>query len=679
LNLRGGLGGPPVDDLTGDSGEFPMATIVTVHGTFAHASGTYVPATQGGGQSAGAATADLSWWQPESTFARDVQTLVQGTGGTSGVAGAHDQTAAAVTAPVTIEPFIWSGENSEVARRVAGAKLLDRMMQLEARNEPYVVVGHSHGGSVIAAALMNSLARRVQLPNMKRWVTIGTPFVSLRPMYWLVDRLNLIQKVVLVASMMLLFMFLADLAGQMLEGGTARAVPFGVVGDMSGKSVHGPWRLALAALMMSLPAIFFSSIFRWVDSRRLFFYRQRTMEAAQQSFGPRWLSLVHKDDEAVQGIRSLPQASFQLFDPAFAVQRLTMLAVFALPVAYLLVLKSPPVMTGIANFLKNSVYQVDQKRAKTYDEERMKIRIRAFGPAAKGPGSNTSPIAGPIASPEMALGRKQRDDLKIRYPDWRALERYLRFEDDFFEKDGKPCPGGTLCGFGQNFSTNSRLLFHIVTDDLTSAIFNDDTKLGDWAVAARAAVPLLIVPTVFVLLALLAMYLINQLARAISALSARLLNRVTLAEVKRVIYGNDTNGEMAIGGGPRPAWMTTAPAFLPAEISGRMTELANQTTAASLAKFRNALSTLALAEGRTKDSSLVSDYLTWKELIHTAYFELPEFRRLFAHAVAEAEGFKPTAAFAGDPSYVKAADWLQALRLDTAAVTAVAAKPSPQQ
>jgi hypothetical protein len=660
----GGLGGPMVFDLSSFSGEFPMATIVTVHGTFAHASGVAAAdSAQAGTTHAG----ERAWWQADSAFARDVQTMLHHDGKQSDgqTAPKTDGGAAATSTPVTFEPFIWSGENSEVARRVAGAKLLDRMLQLEARNEPYCVVGHSHGGSVISAALMNSLARRVQLPNMKRWVTIGTPFVSLRPMYWLVERLNLMQKVVLVASMMLLLMFLADLVGQMLDGGTARALPFGVVGDMSGKTVHGPWRLALAALMMSLPAIFFSGIFRWADSRRLFFYRRQTMDAAQQSFGPRWLSLVHKDDEAVQGIRNLPKASFQLFDPAFAVPRL---AVFALPVAYLLVLKSPPVMTSIANFLKNGVYQVDPKRAKTYDEERMKVRIRAFGPTTKGPGP---------AAPEMAQARKSRDDLKVKYPDWRALERYLRFEDEFFEKDGKPCPGNVLCGGGQSFSTNSRLLFHIVTDDLTSAIFNDDTKLGNWAVAVRAAVPLLVVPTVFVLLALLAMYLINQLARAVSALSARLLNRVTLAEVKRVIYGNDTNGEMAIGGGPRPAWMNAAPAFLPPDVSNRITDLANQTTAASLAKFRNALSTIALAEGKNKDSSLVSDYLTWKELIHTAYFELPEFRQLVARAMAEAEGFRPSAGFAGDPSYVKAADWLAALRLDTAAVTAIAGPVPP--
>jgi hypothetical protein len=622
-----------------------MATILTVHGTFAHAGA----ASGNAGQPVG----EQPWWQPNSEFARDAHALLEGDSGNG------------TRTPVKIEPFVWSGENSEVGRRVAGAKLLDRMLQLEASGEPYCVVGHSHGGSVIAAALMNSLARRVQLPHMKRWITIGTPFVTMKPMYWLVERLNLMQKVVLVASLMLLFMFIATVIGHGLNLTAAAGVlPFSGANTSNG---YGPWRLALAALAMSIPAILMSTIFRWLDSRKLFFYRRRTIDAAQRDFGPRWLSLVHKDDEAVQGLRSLPRASFKLFDPAFAVQRLTMVAIFAMPVAYFLVLKSPPLMVGIATFLKNGAYQIDPKRSSAYDDERMKVRLRAFGPTTRGPSPNTAGELGQV--------RRLREDLKLRYPDYLAIERSLRFQNEFFMKDGKPCPGGTLCGNGQDFSVNSRLLYHLVTDDLTSAVVNDDTKLGNWAVVVRAFAPMIIVPLVSVLLSLLVMYVINQLARAVSALAARLLNRVTLAEIKRAIYGNDTNGELATGGGPRPAWMNTAPAFLPPDVSNGITDVANQATAASLAKFRNALSTIAMTDGTTSDSNLVSNYLTWKELIHTAYFDLPEFRRLFARAIAEADGFKPSAAFSADPGYVKAADWLEALRLDTAAVPAANTTP----
>jgi hypothetical protein len=612
-----------------------VATIVTVHGTFAHVgsdAGAAAPA-------ANAAASELWWWQPGSVFARDLQALVETAGGGPSV-------------PVTIQPFVWSGDNSEVGRRVAGGKLLDQLLLLEQRGEPYCVVGHSHGGSVITAALLNSLARGVQLPNMQRWVTIGTPFVAMRPMAWLVDRLNLTQKVILVASLMLLFMFLANLIGSLFGGPAALAMRDGAGATVMG---YGPWRLALGALMMSIPAFIISGIYRLSDRRRLFFYRKPTIAAARAAFGPRWVSLVHKDDEAVQGLRSLPKASFQLFDKAFAVQRLTMLAVIAMPLAYILVLKSPPAMTGIANVLRQTLYNTDPVRAKAFKAKRDGIRNRI---------ARSSPFGKPTLpenSGERTQTRQMRDDLKKDYPDYNAIERTLRFNRDFMEQNGAPCANNQLCGGGRDFAINSNLLFHLITDDLTASIFNDDTTLGNWGVAIRVMIPLVLVPVVFVALSLLAMYLINLLAIAVSALAARLLNRVTLAEIKRAIYGNDTIGEVAIGGGPRPAWMATAPPYLPPEVGGRITEYANTATSASLAKFRNALSAIAMSDGQG-DTSLVSNYLTWKELIHTAYFELPEFKHLLARALSEADGFRASATFAADPNYANTAGWLAALR-----------------
>jgi hypothetical protein len=627
-----------------------MATIITVHGTFSHAGGE--PQTE-----AASRAEDIWWWQPESSFARDIQSMVQG----EGTAGAP--------VPVKIEPFVWSGENSEVGRRVAGSKLLDWMVELETRNEPYCVVGHSHGGSVIAAALIDSLARKVELRNMKRWVTIGTPFVSMRPKFWLVDRLNLMQKVVLVASMMLLLMFLMALAGQIL-GDTSTSSwmwQFGAT-DPRG-SGNGPWRLALAALIMSVPTLLFSVLFRVSDHKRLSVYRQPTIDAARSAFGPKWLSLVHKDDEAVQGLRSLPRASVQLFDKSFAVQRLTILAVFAMPLAYLLVLKSPTLMVGVANFLKNDFYQVDPARAQAFEVDRSKIRLRA----------STARTAAKDQSAEWAEIRHLRDSLRDKYQDYSAIERHLRFNREFFQQNRQPCPGNVLCGYGQNFAINSRLLFHLVTDDLTSAVVNDDIRYGSWGGALRATIPMVVVPALFISLALIAMYIIGLLAHAISAVLAYLLNRVTLDEIKRTIYGNDTNGEIAIGGGPRPPWIPTAPQFLPAEVANPITDFANQTTAASLAKFRNALSTIALAEGQPRDSNLVSNYLTWKELIHTAYFELPQFRRLLARSISEVDGFRASATFAADPGYLMATDWLTRLHSEAPAQQIGSAAPPSGQ
>src|SRR5690606_3728803 len=99
-----------------------MATIVTVHGTFSS------------GPREG-----QSWWQRGSAFAARLPDLIEGADG-----------------KLSIEPFIWNGLNSETERRHAGARLAARLVELEATSEPYAVIGHSHGGSVLGAALLNA-------------------------------------------------------------------------------------------------------------------------------------------------------------------------------------------------------------------------------------------------------------------------------------------------------------------------------------------------------------------------------------------------------------------------------------------------------------------------------------------------------------------------------------------
>ena len=612
-----------------------MATLVTVHGTY-------------GNVTAGDATqptpaADLQWWQPGSAFAADIQNLVEGRGGDS--AGT----------PLAIMPFAWSGNNSEIERRAAGSQLLEQLDQLEARGEPYCVAGHSHGGSVIAAALVEAAGRGKPLDGLKGWITIGSPFVTLRRMPFLIARLGLTQRVMLVASMMLLFMFLFFVAGQVFG---AKA-PAAADTNTSAAAWFGGWRNVLAAVMMSVPTIIFTVAYEFIDHSRLFFYRKSTTERAERAFGAKWVSLCHANDEAVQGLRSLPRARIELFDPAFAAQRLALAAVFVLPIAYLIVISSPTIMVGIANFLKTRVYQVEKYTAVEQQFDALRKGYRQEADVARKQAAG-APVS--RSTPEWTDIRRQREALKARFPDYVAIERALRFKREFLVEGGKPCARGELCGEGRSFAFNSRLLYHIVTDDLTSSLINDGTKFGIWSEAIRAAVPMLLVPATFILIALAMMLVIGAIARAASALLARILNRLTLAEIKREIFGNDTTGEIAVGAEPRPAWLPAGVPFLPDDLANPITDYANRATAASLAKFRNALSTLALTDGRPRDAGIVSSYLTWKELIHTTYFELPQFRKTFAKALAEADGFQPTRAFASDPDFPRAAEWLAGLR-----------------
>lgn len=616
-----------------------MATIVTIHGTYAHGSGEPTPSDA------------ESWWRPGSGFAREIANKLEGVG-----PGETRQ-------PVAVEAFEWSGENSEVARRRAAEALLTRLGSLDAKGETYAIVAHSHGGSVVANALLAAAARQRPLAGLQRWITVGTPFVEMRRQRLLFERLSLIEKVVLVASLMLLVMFATFLVAQLLAG-------------VERIQVLLEQRTLLTALLMSVPAIIITAILTFIDRRRVFFYRRSTIERARSQFGPRWTALWHGSDEAIQGLRSVGQAKVELFSSGFATARLTLVAVIALPLAYLIAVSSPSAMLSLADFLKNSVYEVDKLTARAEAYARDRGRVRDMAVAMR---EQSQRQADGQQQAGWSRVREQRRQLTEKYPDYRQLARALRFKCEFLMEpvrpgagDGRdwgcnperrrPCADGRLCGGGRDRVINSELMLHIAMDNVTSSVINDDTRFGNWTTLVHAILPMLIVPVVSILVALLLTLIVRALAGLVSALLARVLNRVTVSEAKQAIYGNDTEGETAFGAGPRPPWIEAGAPALPADVSARITERANAATEASLAKFRNALSEIALAEGPPHQASIVSNYFTWKELVHTSYFDEPAVRAMIARDLAESGRFAASEAFTADPLHAQAGAWLASIR-----------------
>jgi hypothetical protein len=622
---------------TSQRGTLPMATIIAIHGTFAHVN--EAPGADG------RVREEHLWWHPGSTFEKKMA---------ASLVAANPQ---GVAEPVKVERFIWNGYNSETDRRAAAARLLDRMMELEGKNEIYVAVGHSHGGSVVSTALLMAASRRLPLTGLRQWITVGTPFIEMRRMPRLIDRLNLIQRVILVASMMLLMMFLFFVAGQLLDNTPGIALPGdGAGADTSRQAIAK--RTLLAALLTSLPALAVTILFRLIDRQTLFFYRKKTIERARSAFGPRWQSFCHPADEAVQGLHAVSKTKIQLFDPGFAAQRLTLIAVFVMPIAYLVLLGTPSFMVGLANLFKTQVYQVEKYAdvEKAFDVERQEVR---------GAARAAIPVNTPADVQTVGVGwddvRKLREELKRKYPNYTAIERALRFKHTFFQVNGKSCDGDLLCGRGRDFAVNSRLLYHVATDDVISAVINDDTRFGIYGNYVRASLPMVLVPVISVLLALLAMVIIGWIARLLSRLLAAILNRTTLSEIKRELYGNDTGTEIALGVEPRPAWMDVGRPYLPPGLADRLTAYANAAAFASLAKFRNALSMVAMSTGHPPSGGVVSDYLSWRELIHSAYLDYAEFQALVACSIAKLDGFAATPVLHADPHYANANTWLAAL------------------
>ena len=276
-----------------------MATIIAVHGTFA----------------TGEETGD-KWWQKNSECEKALREFVQGN-----------------ATPLSYESLIWDGDNSETSRRAAAGRLLHRMSKLEAAGEPYVVIGHSHGGSVVAFALQRAARDANTLPHLRAWITIGTPFIVPEKRARLFSRLDTMGKGVLVVAGMLV----AAIAVHM----------FRLYGGMTGDVIEV---MALGALLAFGATKLLQKLPEWMEGTAPDWQllEDHYMTAVDGAFRSRWLQLWHPDDEAIFALRAAASNKPRIFPDAFAAAPLLKLFVYALPFIVLAIAACTPVTTRLA-------------------------------------------------------------------------------------------------------------------------------------------------------------------------------------------------------------------------------------------------------------------------------------------------------------------------------------------
>jgi hypothetical protein len=276
--------------------------------------------------------------------------------------------------------------------------------------------------------------------------------------------------------------------------------------------------------------------------------------------------------------------------------------------------------------------------------------------------------------------RTQRRELDNRYGvDVTATERALRFKQRFFEEDGKPCPDRMLCGRGEDVRINSALILHIATDELSWALGAEG--LADWSgrgVLTMLA-PMILVPLVSILIAIVIMWLVRLLAMLVSLILSRSLNDATRHEVRRALFGNDTTAEVALGVLRRPTWIEREHPPIPATVGTFVTDYSDIEARQSITKFRRSIGRLDEASSQEEADRVTEQYFTWKELVHSAYFDVAEFRVLVARIIASTEGFGATPRFQADPAFAAATQWNETIETQVAlveAITRTAAKRS---
>ena len=283
-----------------------MATILTVHGTFA----------------AGPDHGD-KWWQRGSVFESHVRELVQAEAGV-----------------LHWRPFGWNGLNSETSRRNAGRALYNELLTYEQSGETYCLIGHSHGGSVISAALFEAARNKDPLPHLTSWISVGTPFISTRKIKLLFSRLGPFGKAAFGG------LLLGALVGPLL-----RTLDF--LGEAMNALVFVPLSeltipLAQHAIIHSLvPLLLVYGWARYRERHRLFLYQNRARQFVERTFGPRWISFWHANDEAVQGLKALRTLETGIFSPMFAVPAFRALVQGLIALGLIVLVSTPSAMTTL--------------------------------------------------------------------------------------------------------------------------------------------------------------------------------------------------------------------------------------------------------------------------------------------------------------------------------------------
>jgi hypothetical protein len=209
-----------------------------------------------------------------------------------------------------------------------------------------------------------------------------------------------------------------------------------------------------------------------------------------------------------------------------------------------------------------------------------------------------------------------------------------------------------------------------VVPSLTS-LFNDAVKYlaAKWTVINPITenfwYMVIVILLVSTLISLAITYAVSLGGGYLSSAVSKNLNGLTWKQIRKLGFGNDAIGEVSISADSTCPWMRSEWLPLPAQLTKEISELSNKAAAASVGKFRSLLTQLS-EKNQEAHAFLFSEYLTWDELIHCSYFNVPRFRMLVAYAIANSEGFRPTQAFMNHPDYNLLAGWYEEIKPKTA-------------
>lgn len=508
-------------------------------------------------------------------------------------------------------PFHWSGRNSETDRREAGRQLARKLREIEKEGRPYHVIGHSHGGSVAYLALIAT------------YVALAGGFLQTMP--------RLTSRLFRAQSKTSSYPLLPGLKSWTTVGApyivTQRSWNILALFDVWGQCVLlaiGAYSIALIATSLIayikdivdvlIPLLFVATLtlILWQTTRYARSISSRVVRSRiEQNFGARASLLRHGEDEAISGLAS----SLRIAPKLFASSQIRRLATGPLLLTAILLAGVDLVFTwGAGGWEDKAPFLTD-----------LHSYMQKF--------SYPAMIA--VGYPENCTSL----DCGGHFSWWEYPIYAIYVIDEAFSSLGHyvvdlvhPTP---VPNYGDPF-------FHNKVGRAIWATFKFCFPAGVliiFALAARIVLPLFTRPL------------------------AWFLNVVTGRNLKNAAYGNDAPGE-------RVARLTAVPPSfedswkpLPASVADAIESYTEQFALETLRRTRKLLGATSLACGPLDVSELVGGSLSWRELIHTSYFDVDEFIRLLAVGLIEAGGLKASEAFRVSSDFEEARGWLHAIRI----------------
>lgn len=346
--------------------------------------------------------------------------------------------------------FRWSGENTERARSKAASQLLHFLKPYEESGKRYHLVGHSHGGSVIWAALRQSTARHKPLDHLKSWSTVGTPFLHHRSRspwgaaniaymmlaglllypaaraFWALVKLpydvvaGQFDGGVMIqpdseASVVSLIIRTPILKGLELVGvgrtETADGIRLGSFDASSGESpahflfgtLEG-WLIVGAILLFGYITLLLGSFFLSPVSEGIRIrWEKRLEQRAFSDYGQRWLGIWTEDDEAINGLRATMELTVSFVGNLVLRERIFVSDMISLPWRPLYRLAAPFYNRLLRPMLDSKIQEIVVKTAQGNDR-----------PAARVVAVSPHPILPSPAAAAPALPSELRDKIRSR-------------------------------------------------------------------------------------------------------------------------------------------------------------------------------------------------------------------------------------------------------------------------